>query len=41
MELENGLVDLVAESEEHIVNLGLKKSYLSDVEKIQAQNNKY
>ena len=39
MELENGLVDFVAGSEEHIVNLsGLKKSYLSDVEKIQAQN---
>ena len=38
-ELENGLVDFVAGSEEHIVNLsGLKKSYLSDVEKIQAQN---
>ena len=39
IELANGLVDFVAGSEEHIVNLsGLKKSYLSDVEKIQAQN---
>ena len=39
MELEQGLVDFVAGSEEHIVNLsGLKKSSLSDVEKIQAQN---
>ena len=40
IELANGLADFVAGSEEHIVNLsGLKKSYLSDVEKIQAQNN--
>ena len=39
IELENGLVDFVAGFEEHIVNLsGLKKSYLGDVEKIQAQN---
>ena len=39
IELENGLVDFVARFEEHIVNLsGLKKSYLDDVEKIQAQN---
>ena len=35
LELENGLVDFVAVSEEHIINLsGLKKSCLSDVEKI-------
>ena len=39
MELEKGLVDFALGSEEHIVHLsGLKKSYLSDVEKIQAQN---
>ena len=39
MELENGLVDFLAGSKGHIVNLsGLKKSYLSHVEKIQAQN---
>ena len=39
MELEKGLVDFAAGSEEHIVHLsGLKKSYLSGVEKIQAQN---
>ena len=39
IELENGLVDFVAGSEQHIVNLlGLKWSYLSDVEKIKAQN---
>ena len=39
VELENGLVDFVAGSEQHIVNLsGLKWSYLSDVEKIKAQN---
>ena len=39
MELEQGLVDFVAGSEKHIVNLsGLRKSSLSDVEKVQAQN---
>ena len=39
VELEKGLVDFALESEEHTVHLsGLKKSYLSDVEKIQAQN---
>ena len=39
MELEQGLIDFVAGSEEHLVNLlGLKKSYVSDVEKTQAQN---
>ena len=39
MELEKGLVDFAIGSEEHIVHIsGLKKSYLSDVEKIQAQN---
>ena len=35
IELENGLVDFVAVSDEHMVNLsGLKKSCLSDVEKL-------
>ena len=35
IELENGLVDFVAVSEEHILNLsGLKKFCISDVEKI-------
>ena len=39
MELEKGLVDFVAGSEEHVVSLsGIKKSYLGDVEKIQAEN---
>ena len=39
MELEKELVDFTLGSEEHIVHLsGLRKSYLSDVEKIQAQN---
>ena len=39
MELEKELVDFTLGSEEHIVHLsGLTKSYLRDVEKIQAQN---
>ena len=39
IELEKGLVDFAAGSEEHIIHLSsLKKSYLSDVEKIQVQN---
>ena len=39
IELEDGSVDFVAVSEEHMVNLsGLKKSYLSQVEKFQDKN---
>ena len=39
IELEKGLVDFAAGSEEHIIHLSsLKKSYLSNVEKIQVQN---
>ena len=39
MELEKGLADFVAGSEEHIVSLsGFRKSYLCDVEKIQSQS---
>ena len=39
IELEKGLFDFAAGSEEHIIHLSsLKKSYLSDVEKIQVQN---
>ena len=41
MEHEKELVEYVTGSYEHVVTLsGLKKSYLSDVEKIQAQNDK-
>ena len=41
MEHEKELVEFVTGSQEHVVTLsGLKKSYLSDVEKIQAQNDK-